>query len=164
MKNNNAVSCIFWYKRRAFRYDENTKRNVPSNNADGTPKMNDNYLSFLQVISTYWEEVRDGIFQLNVFMNGGSVSQDHDTGERTMKSGYTVTLHQTIGEPFMHQFYAWGQTFGLATQSAPRGIPTAENEQRANNRRSEGPRRSRIVDEAEFELPASPDSNEATFE
>ena len=114
---------------------------------DGSILENPNYISFLQVISTYWEIVDEetGKAQLNIFLNGGSVSRDRDTGAAQMKAGYTVVLPAFQGEAFMDQFYNWSCAFGLGAPTAQVHTPRV-NESRRDTARPQG----RAVNELEF--------------
>lgn len=106
------LSCIFWYQKRVFKGKGEVLRD-----SKGEPVVNDNYISFLQVISAYWEtlDTSTGKKQLNIFLNGGSVSRDRDTGEVQMKAGYTLQLPEFLGNRFMLEFYDWSAAFGLST-------------------------------------------------
>lgn len=128
------TSCIFYYAKRVLRNGK------PVLLPDGkSVKMNDNYISFLQVISAYWETVDEetGKQQLNVFTTGGSVLKDHSTGEIQTKAGYTITLPEFLGRPFMQQWYDWSIRFGLS-QVAP--IPSSERKTRDNRNEARGHR------------------------
>jgi hypothetical protein len=119
------ISCLFWYemraKRRVEKGKDNTGRNIydlePLLDSEGKPVFNDNFISFLQVISTFWEQVeqRDGSFRsmLNVFLPGGSLTTDFKTGEQRSRPGYTVVFNEVLGTKFMNQYYNWSQRFGL---------------------------------------------------
>lgn len=147
------ISCIFYYAKRVLRQGK------PVLLSDGKSfRMNDNYISFLQVISAYWETLDEesGKKQLIVFLNGGSVLKDHNTGDIQTKAGYTITLPQFLGEPFIQQWYDWSCVFGIYTGAS---IPTA----RAIVNRAERPERTEarghrnaareeeFVDPAEFQ-------------
>lgn len=140
----NQVSCLFLYAKKAYRFENG--ETVPVLNADGSHRANDNYLSFLQVISTYWEPTDNpnNPNQLNIFLNGGSISVDSRSGERQMKAGYTVKLPEFLGKRFMQEYYNWSCRFGL---SAAPTYPTT-----ANNRtdRSETHRTTRQVRPEDF--------------
>lgn len=145
----NPISCLFFYKKRLFVKD-GAGGFKPAVNKDGTFKENANYISFLQVISCYWEVVDEesGKLQLNIFLNGGSVSRDRETGTAQMKSGYTLVLPAFLGEAFIDQFYTWSCSFGLMAPA-----PLAATQNRSNERRESSPRsghNSRAVREEEF--------------
>lgn len=143
------ISCLFYYEKLAL-----SRGGGPIKNADGSNHVNPNYISFLQVISTYWAvDEATGKEKLNIFMNGGSVSKDRDTGEVTMKAGYTIVLPDFLGRPFMEQYYTWSCAFGLSAASHQITAPA---------RRSEAPRSTtghahsgRAVREEEFINPDS---------
>lgn len=170
MKNNTETSCLFWYTMRALRPQKGPDgkwKSIAVNNPDGSPRMNDNYLSFLQVISTYWESTgpdNDPKLQLNIFCNGGSVTHDRETGERSSKIGYTVTFPQFLGEKFMAQFWAWSCAFGLGSAAAP--TPTTPAYESPRRERAEIGGRSRTVNPADFGDPSDELATlpEATFE
>lgn len=154
------LSCIFQYKKRLFVKTSDGFR--PATNKDGSFKENDNFLSFLQVISAYWEVIDEesGKCVLNIFMNGGSISRDRETGAAQMKAGYTVVLPQFLGEPFMDQFYNWSCAFGLSSVPAPSFERDVRHEPRPRN---SGERGSRQLREEEF-VPPDSDTTEARFE
>jgi len=127
-----------------FIYDRATNTSRPATNKDGSIKENANYVSFLQVISCYWEVIEESEkMQLNVFLNGGSVSRDRETGAAQMKAGYTVVLPQFLGERFVDEYYTWSCSFGLP--AAPRPLNLQFETRREIPRPS-----SRIVREEEF--------------
>ena len=151
------ISCLFWYAKRAVRRENG--ETVVVTNPDGSIRQNDNYISFLQVISTYWEPTEDGKNQLNIFLNGGSVSIDRNTGERVMKAGYTVVLPEFLGQRFMEEFAAWSYVFGLSTsQMVPQGYSPR------SNREPREPRSSRSVNAEDFIDPTVDETPAASFE
>lgn len=150
------ISCLFWYAKRAVRRENG--ETVVITNADGTVRQNDNYISFLQVISTYWEPTEDGKNQLNIFLNGGSMSIDRNTGERVMKAGYTVVLPEFLGKPFMDQFYEWSCAFGLSA------TPTTSRSYIPEHRAAKPERSSRSVNAEDFIDPAADETPAASFE
>lgn len=156
MSQRNPISCLFFYKKRLMTKDAATGHFKPALNKDGSVKTNANYINFLQVISCYWEMIDENSekMQLNVFLNGGSVSRDRESGAAQMKSGYTLVLPAFLGEAFIDQFYTWSCSFGLAAP-APPVYTNQRNED--NSARSARPRTngtahsSRAVREDEFE-------------
>jgi hypothetical protein len=155
-----ALSCLFFYKKRVLTKDKDG-RTVLATRKDGSVVENPNYISFLQVISTYWEIVDEetGKAQLNIFLNGGSVSRDRDTGATQMKAGFTVVLPQFQGEAFMDQFYNWSCAFGLSAQ-APHGQVNLRNTER---REPSQPRNAgRVVNDLEF-APLDDESQAAAY-
>ena len=115
----NEVRCVFWYGRRATRYDRNTDTVTLMVDEEGKPLYNDNFISFLQVISFFWEmQERDGTLQniLNVFLPGGSVFEDRN-GNKLPRPGHTVTLNEKLGKKFVSQFWNWSRVFGLSTNT-----------------------------------------------
>ncbi len=154
----NPLSCIFFYEKKVYKYDQTTRKSSPVLNADGTHRSNGNYINFLQVISCYWEIISEEggrtKSQLNIFLNGGSVSTDPETGDRTMKPGYTVVLPQFLGEKFIDQMYNWSCAFGLTAQVPVRSTGPSE---RRNNQPSES-RNSRSIREDDF---VDPDQQDA---
>ncbi len=159
MSQRNKLSCIFWYAKKAFRFNNATGKTEPVLNPDGSARSNDNYISFLQVISCYWEPTEDtnNPNNLNIFLNGGSVSVDRD-GNRQMKAGYTVVLPEFIGKKFLDQFWEWGQSFGLVI-SAPSPVRTHEPRER-----SEAGRSSRSIRVDDFVDPTESIEPTAAFE
>lgn len=133
------ISCLFWYQMRARRLNPATKKMEPLLDSNDKPVLNDNYISFLQVISAFWEQVEqnDGSFKLmlNVFLNGGSISIDPNTGERRSKMGYTVIFNEMMGTKFITAWWNWSEKFGLASPTAPQYRNTREHGD------SEAPRR-----------------------
>lgn len=157
------TSCIFWYAKRAYRYNEQTKKPEPIINPDGTQRANDNYISFLQVISCYWEasDEPNNPENLNIFLNGGSVSVDRN-GDRQSKSGYTLVLPQHIGRKFITEFYNWSVVFGLNNVQAT--APVLRSNYQERSERSEGPRHNRNIRPDDFVDPSEIPAGEAVFE
>jgi hypothetical protein len=139
------------YEKRAFTYDREAKQKAPILNSDGSQRKNANYISFLQVISTYFEVIDDqGNEVLNIFLTGGGLTTDRETGERSPKAGYTLVLPggaRSIGERFMREYYQWSMHFGLNRSQRSQPQPVSE--------RSSGGPRGRHLDFDEFVDPAS---------
>lgn len=143
------ISSIFYYQKRLM------KGGKPVQTDDGTGfKTNDNYISFMQVISAYWETVDEvaNKRQLIVFMNGGSLLKGQN-GELISKAGYTITFPEFLGDRFIQQWYDWSCVFGLTTMmvqpAAPVSVNRAERTERKNHRSA--PREEEFVNPAEYE-------------
>lgn len=136
------TSCIFSYEKRVFDHEGN-----PVLLDDGkTIRTNWNFVSFLQVISAYWETKNDGKLILNIFLNGGSLVEDRNTGNLVSKSGYTIVLPEFLGTRFIEEWGSWSYTFGLAS-------PVTQNVQRSSHNGARSAQRtsnSRSVREEEF--------------
>ena len=130
-----TISGLFWYQMRAKRRNSSGKME-PLVDSNGTQVLNDNYISFVSVISAFWEmvEQHDGTFKpmLNVFLPGGSVKPDG-----TSRSGYTVIFNEILGTKFITQWYNWSCAFGLAPtapQATTQRIEGNEVRPRSHNR------------------------------
>lgn len=137
------LSCLFYYEKRAYFEGQ------PLFLEDGkTVRTNPNYISFLQVISCYWEPNTDGKMQLNIFLNGGSISKDRETGKSVMKPGFTVVLPEFLGRKFVTQFWEWSCAFGLGASPIAPAVYVRDTNEAGNtsNRRSPG----RIVKDDDF--------------
>lgn len=144
------TSCLYFYQKRVYQNGD------PVFLEDGkTVRTNDNYISFLQVISAYWDIDEQGKNKLNVFLNGGSISRDRESGALTSKAGYTVTLPEFLGKAFIEQFYNWSTKFGLGVSPTVHAV--RETTER-NTPRSPG----RSVREEEFVDPDQ-ESGEAVW-
>ena len=140
------LSCLYSYQKKLFNQDGT----VVMCDDGKTPRTNTNYISFLQVISCYWDVDSAGKNKLNIFLNGGSITRDGQS-----KPGYTVIIPEFLGVPFIDQFYNWSRAFGLSSNAPQRQM--AEHD---NNRE---PRRGRRVNVDEFVDPSEV-ASEAVFE
>lgn len=135
------TSCIFSYEKRVFDHEGN-----PVLLDDGkTIRTNWNFVSFLQVISAYWETKNDGKLILNIFLNGGSLVEDRNTGNLVSKSGYTIVLPEFLGTRFIEEWGSWSFAFGLAPAA-----PAIQNRSHNGARSAQRTSNSRSVREEEF--------------
>lgn len=130
-------SCLFTYEKRLLTRDE-TGKNIPILLEDGkTEKTNINYINFLQVVSAYWETDQHGKNKLNVFLN--------------TKVGFTLVLPEFLGIPFIDQFWAWSQVFGLSPAPPPqRVIHQNRRDEKHQSPKTKHQAVSRPVNELEF--------------
>jgi hypothetical protein len=132
------LSCLYYYEKKAYVFNPDTKKSEPQLRPDGSHVANGNYVSFLQVISTYWEcvDASQEKWQLNIFLNGGSVSIDRQTGQRIQKFGYTVVLPESQGKKFMERFIAWSEAFGIMAISTGRPAQLSNTDRTPTQRSS----------------------------